>query len=659
LFVLIRFDPLICYNFSILFRGKSMIILQTQNVARRFGSEYLFKNINLQIQDRSRMALVGRNGAGKTTLLKMLAQITQPDDGEISTKKDTTIGYLAQDQGLDSSLTIWDELDTVYTDLHEQERKIHALEAKMATLDAATTEYSNVLHSYDLMQSNFATNGGFEFESQMRGVLNGFGFSNDYHTPVSSLSGGQKTKLALAKLLLQKPNLLILDEPTNHLDMTILSWLEDFLKSYSGSLLIVSHDRYFLDRVVNEVYDMSQGTLKHYTGNYSKFMDLKADDLKIEMKHYEHQQTEINKLEDFVNRNIVRASTTKRAQARRKQLDKMEVMDRPTTDDQSIHFTFKQDSPSGNIVLQTTNLKIGYDNKKIAGPIDFELRKPNRLGVIGPNGIGKSTMIRTILSMIPKIDGDIKLGANVKIGYYDQEQQVLHPNKTVLQEIWDDYPTVDEREIRTLLGSFLFIGDDVFKTVSSLSGGEKARLQLTKLSFEHSNFLVLDEPTNHLDIDSREVLEHAINEFDGTVLFISHDRYFINQVATQILSVSPDNSQVFEGDYDDYLVELEKNAVTEQALTSDIKVSPTNYQQGKEQQRERRKLERQVEQLETEMNDLETKKSAIELQMADPDNASDGTKLGDLQLELNELTDKLDIAEINWTEAAEELEQFN
>jgi ATP-binding cassette subfamily F protein 3 len=431
-----------------------MIILQTQNVARRFGSEYLFKNVNLQVQDRSRVALVGRNGAGKTTLLKMLAQITQPDEGEISTKKDTTIGYLAQDQGLDSSLTIWNELDTVYADLHEQENKIHVLENKIATLDSSTDEYADVLRQYDLLQSNYASNGGFEIESQMRGVLNGFGFADEYQTVVSSLSGGQKTKLALAKLLLQKPDLLILDEPTNHLDMTILGWLEDFLKNYSGALLIVSHDRYFLDRVVNEVYDMSQGTLKHYTGNYSQFMDLKAEDLKTEMKHYEHQQAEINKLEDFVNRNIVRASTTKRAQARRKQLDKMKVMDRPTTDDQSIHFTFKQDSPSGNIVLRADELAIGYDDKKIAGPINFELVKPNRLGVIGPNGIGKSTMIRTILSMIPKISGDVKLGANVKVGYYDQEQQVLHPNKTVLQEVWDDYPTVDERKSEPLLGSF-------------------------------------------------------------------------------------------------------------------------------------------------------------------------------------------------------------
>ena len=635
-----------------------MIILQTQNVARRFGSEYLFKNVNLQVQDRSRVALVGRNGAGKTTLLKMLAQITQPDEGEISTKKDTTIGYLAQDQGLDSSLTIWNELDTVYADLHEQENKIHVLENKIATLDSSTDEYADVLRQYDLLQSNYASNGGFEIESQMRGVLNGFGFADEYQTVVSSLSGGQKTKLALAKLLLQKPDLLILDEPTNHLDMTILGWLEDFLKNYSGALLIVSHDRYFLDRVVNEVYDMSQGTLKHYTGNYSQFMDLKAEDLKTEMKHYEHQQAEINKLEDFVNRNIVRASTTKRAQARRKQLDKMKVMDRPTTDDQSIHFTFKQDSPSGNIVLRADELAIGYDDKKIAGPINFELVKPNRLGVIGPNGIGKSTMIRTILSMIPKISGDVKLGANVKVGYYDQEQQVLHPNKTVLQEIWDDYPTVDEREIRTLLGSFLFIGDDVFKTVSSLSGGEKARLQLTKLSFEHSNFLVLDEPTNHLDIDSREVLEHAINEFDGTVLFISHDRYFINQVATQILAVSENNSAVYEGDYDEYLLELEKHAVTETASSTE-KGPTTNYQQNKEQQRERRKVERRVEQFETEMNQLEDKKTAIETQMADPDNASDGTKLGDLQLELNDLAEKLEIVEANWTQAAEELEQFD
>ncbi|GIC73349.1 hypothetical protein LFLT20_03530 [Limosilactobacillus fermentum] len=382
----------------------------------------------------------------------------------------------------------------------------------------------------------------------MRGVLTGFGFEEEsYQRPVNSLSGGQKTKLALAKILLQAPQLLILDEPTNHLDMGVLTWLEDYLKGYSGALLIVSHDRYFLDRVVNEVYDLDNQTLHHYTGNYSAFVKNKTARLATEMKHYEQQQKEIAKLEDFVNKNLVRASTTKRAQARRRQLEKMERMERPQTDDKSIHFSFSSQKESGNEVLDVEGLKIGYQDTVLAGPLTFNERKGQRIGIIGPNGIGKSTLLKTLLKKMPAIAGTIKFGANLDIGYYDQEQQQLHPEKTVLDEVWDDHPEIDETQIRNLLGSFLFVGDDVYKHVSDLSGGQKARLELTKLSFEPINFLILDEPTNHLDIDSREVLEGAINDFDGTVLFISHDRYFINQVATDVLAMQKDGITRYRG----------------------------------------------------------------------------------------------------------------
>lgn len=642
-----------------------MILLQTNDVMRRFGADVLFHNINLQIQDHGRTALVGRNGAGKTTLLKMIAGITQPDEGTISKVKDLTIGYLAQDQGLDSQNNIWAELDLVFAPLHEMEKEIHQLEDQLGDLDSDSDQYQQVLNKYDRLQDEYKKQGGFEYESRMRGILHGFGFGEEYYdTPVDALSGGQKTKLALAKILLQEPNLLILDEPTNHLDMNVLAWLEDYLKSYRGALLVVSHDRYFLDHVVKDVYDLDNRTLTHYTGNYTQFVAYKQERLKAEWKHYDQQQKKIAKLEDFVNRNIVRASTTKRAQARRKQLEKMDRLERPETDDRSIHFQFHSDKDSGTEVLDVENAKVGYDEQVLAGPLSFTVRKPQRIGIIGPNGIGKSTLLKSLLHQIPLVSGTVKFGANLEIGYYDQEQQQLHPEKTVLDEVWDDHPEVPETEIRSLLGSFLFVGDDVFKLVKDLSGGQKARLELTKLSFEPINYLILDEPTNHLDIDSREVLETAINEFPGTVLFISHDRYFINQVATDVLAVTKDQMTAYEGNYDDYLAALAKQAASQPATanpttTSAPSAKQQSYQQSKETQRARRKLQRQADQLEQMMTDLSEQQAAIEAEMSKPDIATDIAKLSDLQKELDQVSAKLAKTEEAWANAAEALESFD
>ncbi|MEC4741930.1 ABC-F family ATP-binding cassette domain-containing protein [Limosilactobacillus sp. c10Ua_36] len=645
-----------------------MILLQANNVMRRFGADVLFHDINLQIQEHGRTALVGRNGAGKTTLLKMIAGITSPDEGTISKSKDLTIGYLAQDQGLDSQNSIWAELDLVFAPLHKMEKQIHQLEDQLASLDPATKEFQLTTEKYSQLQAEFKKRGGFEYESRMRGILKGFGFGEaDYQTAINSLSGGQKTKLALAKILLQSPDLLILDEPTNHLDMNVLAWLEDYLKSYQGALLVVSHDRYFLDRVVSDIYDLDNHTLRHYTGNYTQFMQHKQEWLTAEWKHYEQQQKKIAKLEDFVNRNIVRASTTKRAQARRKQLEKMERLNRPETDDRSIHFHFHSDKDSGNEVLDVDHAVVGYNDQKLAGPLSFSVRKPQRVGIIGPNGIGKSTLLKSILDRIPLISGSIKLGANLQIGYYDQEQQQLHPEKSVLNEVWDDHPNIPEKDIRSLLGSFLFVGDDVYKLVHDISGGEKARLELTKLSFKPINFLILDEPTNHLDIDSREVLENAINEFPGTVLFISHDRYFINQVATDVLDMSATGIKHYEGDYDDYLEavnkELASTAGQEQQDSSTAKPKKSSaqqsYQQSKETQRARRKLQRQVDKLENQMASLEEQEQALQEQMSQPEIATDIGKLTDLQKQLNKLNEQSEEVELEWTSAAEELEKFD
>ena len=549
------------------------------------------------------------------------------------------------------------------------EAEIHHLEGQLATVDSTTDRYQEILRDYDRLQEQFQEAGGFEIDSRMRGVLTGFGFEEEsYQRPVNSLSGGQKTKLALAKILLQAPQLLILDEPTNHLDMGVLTWLEDYLKGYSGALLIVSHDRYFLDRVVNEVYDLDNQTLHHYTGNYSAFVKNKTARLATEMKHYEQQKKEIAKLEDFVNKNLVRASTTKRAQARRRQLEKMERIERPQTDDKSIHFSFSSQKESGNEVLDVEGLKIGYQDTVLAGPLTFNERKGQRVGIIGPNGIGKSTLLKTLLKKMPAIAGTIKFGANLDIGYYDQEQQQLHPEKTVLDEVWDDHPEIDETQIRNLLGSFLFVGDDVYKHVSDLSGGQKARLELTKLSFEPINFLILDEPTNHLDIDSREVLEGAINDFDGTVLFISHDRYFINQVATDVLAMQKDGITRYQGDYDDYLraVTEQEQASADDSTTPDQKRAPKDgsaaqqsYQQSKEAQKARRKLQRTVADLEEQMNQLSEQQEQVETKMADPNVATDIGKLTDLQKELDTLTKQLEDVEEQWTAAAERLEEFD
>lgn len=644
-----------------------MLLLQTQDVLRRFGADVLFHNVNMQISDHARVGLVGRNGAGKTTLLKMIAGITQPDEGTITHSQNLTIGYLAQDQGLDSANTIWAELDTIFAPLHEQEQAIRQLEQSMAEADPESDAYQQLLNQYDRQQNAYKKAGGFEYESRMRGVLKGFGFAEDrWQTPINSLSGGQKTKVALAKILLQQPGLLILDEPTNHLDMNVLSWLEDYLHGYDGALLIVTHDRYFLDKVVNEVYDMTNGTLVHYTGNYTAYAAEKAHRLQTEMKHYEQQQKKVAKLEDYVNRNIVRASTTKQAQARRKQLEKMELIDRPVNDDQPIHFSFQQDHSSGNEVLDVDRLKIGYQDHVLAGPLSFQIRQQQRAGIIGPNGIGKSTLLKTILHQLPPLSGTIRLGANLEIGYYDQEQQQLHPEKTVLNEVWDEHPDMTETAVRSLLGSFLFVGDDVYKKVAELSGGQKARLELTKLSLTPMNFLILDEPTNHLDIDSREVLETAIYEFPGTVLFISHDRYFLNSVATDILAMSATGIQRYEGNYDDYLAALQKQAAANPTANDDsTNSSPArsqgqqDYQASKQKQRERRKLQRQVDKFEAEMDQLQAEHDELEKQMSQPEIATDIGQLTDLQKQLDDIQSQLDTAEENWAAAAEELEDFD
>lgn len=574
-----------------------MILLQGNNISRTFGADVLFEKINFTIQDNSRVSLVGRNGAGKSTLLKIIAEVETPSSGEISKTKNLTMSYLAQEANFSSERTIYDEMLSVFEVQISQEKQLRQMETQMGELSGA--DLSSLMTRYDSLTETFRQNKGFTYESDIKNVLNGFKFDETFWAQsVASLSGGQKTRLALAKILLENPAFLILDEPTNHLDIETLLWLENYLKNYRGAILIVSHDRYFLDKVTTETLELSRGKLEKYVGNYSKYIELKAEKLATQAKQYDKQQKEIASLEDFVNRNLARASTTKRAQSRRKKLEKMERLDQPLANEKSAHFTFSPAIESGNVVLTVENGAVGYDKEVLSSPINLDERKYDSIAIVGPNGIGKSTLIKSIVGKIPLIEGTVKLGANVAMGYYDQEQRDLTPSNTVLEELWKDHSLVPEVEIRNRLGAFLFSGDDVQKAVGMLSGGEKARLLLAKLSMQNDNFLVLDEPTNHLDIDSREVLENALIDFDGTLLFVSHDRYFINRVADKVLEISAEGSKLYLGDYDYYLekkaeeaeiaalLAAESDAISEQA-------APSSYQASKDDQKWRRKLTRE------------------------------------------------------------------
>ena len=633
-----------------------MIILQANKIERSFAGDVLFENINLQVDERDRIALVGKNGAGKSTLLKILVGEEEPTSGEINKKKDISLSYLAQDSRFESENTIYDEMLHVFDDLRTTEKQLRQMELDMG--EKTGVELDKLMSDYDRLSEEFRQAGGFTYEADVRTILNGFKFdASMWQMKIAELSGGQNTRLALAKMLLEKPNLLVLDEPTNHLDIETIAWLENYLVNYSGALLIVSHDRYFLDKVATITLDLTKHSLDRYVGNYSSFVEQKEQKLATEAKNYEKQQKEIAALEDFVNRNLVRASTTKRAQSRRKQLEKMERLDKPEVGTKSANMTFRSNKTSGNLVLTVENSAIGYDGEILSEPINLDLRKMNAVAVVGPNGIGKTTFIKSIVDQIPFIKGEKRFGANVEVGYYDQTQSKLTPSNTVLDELWNDFKLTPEVEIRNRLGAFLFSGDDVKKSVGMLSGGEKARLLLAKLSMENNNFLILDEPTNHLDIDSKEVLENALIDFDGTLLFVSHDRYFINRVATHVLELSENGSTVYLGDYD-YYVEKKAELATSQeeeaeTYSQEKEVSPVNdYQAQKESQKELRKLMRQIESLEAEIEELENQAQVISEQMH---TTNDADELMQLQAELDKISQRQEEAMLEWEELSEQV----
>ncbi|TKH72922.1 ABC-F family ATP-binding cassette domain-containing protein [Bacillus cereus] len=647
-----------------LFEVRTLILLQVNGLSKLYGAETILTNIKLEVQTKDRIALVGRNGAGKSTLLKIIAGELSHDGGEIIKPKDVSIGYLAQNTGLETSLTIWDEMLTVFTHLQQMETKLRKLEQEMGKEENFSNEaiYERLLADYDQLQLNYKDQGGYQYEADIRSILSGLGFPVETHqTTISTLSGGQKTRLALGKLLLTKPDLLILDEPTNHLDIETLTWLEQYLQGYPGAILIVSHDRYFLDKLVTQVYEISNKESRRFVGNYSKYLDLKSALYDQEMKRYEKQQDEIAKLEDFVQKNIARASTTKRAQSRRKQLDRMELLTRPLGDSKSASFHFDIEKQSGNDVLQVKDATIGYEEDPIIEHVTMRLTRGDSVALVGPNGIGKSTLLKSIVNKLPLLNGNVSFGSNVSVGYYDQEQANLTSSKRVLNELWDEYPLQPEKEIRTILGNFLFTGDDVLKPVSSLSGGQKARLALAKLMMQKSNLLILDEPTNHLDLNSKEILENALIDYPGTLLFVSHDRYFINRVTTTVVELSTEGAQEYLGDYD-YYVE-KKNEMIERAafeqqeqqenqapVQKTVAQEKLNYLEEKERKQLERQRTRKIEELEQNIVNLEEEIATLEDQLCLPEIYADYEKASEITTKKQTLQEQLETCMSEWEE---------
>ncbi|WP_419954707.1 ABC-F family ATP-binding cassette domain-containing protein [Neobacillus niacini] len=639
-----------------------MILLQVNQLAKYYGADLILSNIKLELQTRDRVALVGRNGAGKSTLLKIIAGHLSHDGGEIIKPKGVSIGYLAQNTGLESNLSIWDEMLTVFESLRAMEASLRQLEVQMSdpAAIADTSKYERILNEYDQLQVKFKEQGGYQYEADIRSILHGLNF-HDNTVMISSLSGGQKTRLALGKLLLTKPDILILDEPTNHLDIDTLSWLEQYLQGYDGAILIVSHDRYFLDKVVTQVYEVSRKQIQKFIGNYSAYLDQKAANYERDLKLYEKQQQEVANLQDFIQRNLARASTTKRAQSRRKKLEKMDLMDRPLGDEKSATFSFEIEKQTGNDVLSVDSLAVGYDGQKVSENISLRAYRGESIALVGPNGIGKSTLLKTIIKKLPALAGTIQYGANLAIGYYDQEQAELTSNKRVLNELWDEWALKNEKEIRTVLGNFLFSGDDVLKIVSTLSGGEKARLALAKLMLEKANVLILDEPTNHLDLDSKEVLENALVDYPGTIIFVSHDRYFINRIATKVLELSKDSSTEYLGDYDYYLEKkleeeelkaLESASVVKKQTASEVP-DKNSYLQDKESKKLERQRKRKLEEIELRIEELEALIQDNDEKLCAPEIFQDHEKVLEINLNNEKAKSELEQLMDEWAELAE------
>ncbi len=645
------------------------MILSCQNLSKTFVDHPILKQASFQLEEHEKAAIVGVNGAGKTTLLKMIIGQLPADEGLITFAKDKTFGYLAQQSDLSSSHTIYEELLSVKQDLVSMEQQLRDLEESMKHCEG--TQLEEIMNRYTRMTHDFEVRGGLLYKSELTGVLKGLSFlDEDFDKQISTLSGGQKTRVSLAKLLLQSPDLIILDEPTNHLDIASISWLETYLRSYKGAVLIVSHDRYFLDRVVTKVIAIENGLVRSYAGNYSDYAAKAAMLRKAAVNAYLKQQEEIHHQQQVIDKlkSFNREKSIKRAESREKMLDKMELLEKPVEIRDDMHLKLTPQIISGNDVLSIEDLSKHFGSLTLFEHVDIEIKRGEHVAIIGDNGTGKTTLLKIINELESMDSGQIRLGSKVEIGYYDQEHHVLHSEKTLFDEISDDYPTLTNTQIRNTLAAFLFTGDDVFKKISELSGGERGRVSLAKLMLSNANFLILDEPTNHLDITSKEILEQALNDYEGTVLYVSHDRYFVNQTATRILDLYNKQFYSFAGNYDYYLekkdvVEQPSGAVQPNGQTttagantdaaesaSDSKLS---WQQQKEEQALKRKKENRLRKCEDDIAALEDEIAQLNEQMADPAIATDVAKLQELSKKQTALQETLEQRYEEWEELSE------
>lgn len=637
------------------------MLIQLNNITKNFVVNEIFSNVKMEINDKDRVAIVGRNGAGKSTLLKIISGELSFDSGERTVSKNTTIGYLSQEFIVREDLSIYEEMITCFDEIIGLEVNLEKLSYELTPENIEKDP--GLLDRFDRLQNEVLTHKDYHYKSKIESVLYGLDFTKDvFDKKISTFSGGEKTRLSMAKLLLSEPDLLILDEPTNHLDMENVAWLENYLSSYNGAIVIVSHDRYFLDKVVNVVYNLEFGKLKKYVGNYSKFLKQYEEDYEKQLKEFTSQQKDIKRLEEFVQKNIARASTSKMAKSRQKVLDKMELIDNPKKDDKAANIEFKIKEQSGRDVLMIENLKVGYDGKQVGNAYNFSVYKGDRIAIVGRNGIGKSTLIKTIAKKQNALGGSVHYGSKVSLGYYDQKQAEFESSKTILNELWDEYPLMKEAEVRTVLGRFLFRGDSVLKIVRDLSGGEKARLQLAKLMLEKNNLLVLDEPTNHLDITSKQVLEDALENYEGTIVFVSHDRYFINKIANKVLDITEDDYSIYLGNYDYYLEKREQELIAKklkEEKTEEVQEKVVNdYVLGKEEKKRIRKLERTREELLEKIESLEEKVSSVNNELTKEEVYTDAIKVQEYNEELRSLNQEIEDLNNTWLEIEEELESL-
>ena len=643
------------------------MILSCQNISKAFVENQVLKNVSFHIEDHEKAAIVGINGAGKTTLLRIIVGEMTPDDGQVVLARDKTLGYLAQNSTVDTSHTIYEELLSVKADLLRLEEKIRECENNMKHAEGDALE--DLMKQYTSLTHAFETGGGYLYRSELVGVLKGLGFTEDeFSKPVATLSGGQKTRVALGRLLLQNPDLIILDEPTNHLDMNSIAWLETYLLNYKGAVLIVSHDRYFLDRIAGKVIEIDQSKATTFMGNYSDYA-VKKEQLRVAAWNaYMNQQREIKHQEEVIEKlkSFNREKSIKRAESREKMLDKIEVIEKPSEVRTDMKLTLTPRILSGNDVLTVEHLSKSFDSHKLFTDVNFEIKRGEHVAIIGDNGSGKTTLLKILNGLVPADQGTFRLGSNVEIGYYDQEHHVLHSEKTLFEEISDDYPYLNNTQIRNVLAAFLFTGEDVFKRISDLSGGERGRVSLAKLVLSNANFLILDEPTNHLDIMSKEILEDALNGYEGTILYVSHDRYFINRTAHRILDLTEGQFVSYVGNYDYYLEKhdtvmaaIEANApqnadadsgVAAKAAESEVKL---DWKAQKEEQARLRKKENDLKKCEEKIAELEARISEIDTEMSDPAIGTQVAKLQELSKEQAACQEQLEKLYEQWEELAE------